>query len=144
MPFVLMAAVSVCVTLWLYRSQPHRASVVQGARDRVTRLRRGSPLDLSSTGDAPMSVRSDLVGIRGWLFVYVIGLGMQAFHGLVLTIGALIINTRPTLAGLNSFVPLPSLLVYVVSNLIVVLYTVALYVLMLKRRKSAIANKRHL
>jgi hypothetical protein len=35
---------------------------------------------------------------------------------------------------LNSFVPLPSLLVYVVSNLIVVLYAVALYGLMFRPR----------
>jgi Protein of unknown function (DUF2569) len=80
------------------------------------------------------------VGIRGWLFVYVTGLGLLALHDLELTVAALVVEARPSLAGLNSSVPLPSLLFYVVSNLVLVLYTVALYVLMVKRRKSAVAN----
>jgi hypothetical protein len=99
MPFVFMAALSLGAAVWLYRSQPHRTSLVHGARDRVTRLRRGSPLDRSSTGAVPLSMRTDLVGIRGWLFVYVIGLGMQPLHRLVLTIGVLIINARPLWRG---------------------------------------------
>jgi hypothetical protein len=85
-------------------------------------------------------MRTDLVGIRGWLFGYVIMLGVQALHSFGLTIAALIIKARPSLAGLNSFLPLPSLVFYEVSNLFLVLYTVALYVLMVKRRKSAIVN----
>lgn len=138
MPFVLMAVVTVCVTVWLSR----QASVVQSEQavpDRATPRLLRSPFHRSSTGDAP-PMRSDLVGIRGWLFVYVIMLGLQALHDLGVTVAALVINARPSLAGLNSFVPLPSLLVWLVSNLIVVLYTGALYVLMSKRQKSAIAN----
>ena len=79
-------------------------------------------------------------GIRGWLLVYVIALGLLALHGLGLTVATLIVNADPSLAGLNSFVPLPSLLLYVISNLLLVMYTVVLYILMFKRRKSAIIN----
>ena len=92
----------------------------------------------SKLSDAPIPMRSGPAGIRGWLLVYVIALGVQALHDLGLTVAALVVHARPHLAGLVSFVPLPSLLVYVVSNLIVVLYTVVLYVLMCTRRKSAI------
>jgi hypothetical protein len=79
-------------------------------------------------------------GIRGWLLIYVVMLGLLALHGLGLTVATLIINADPSLVGMDSFVPLPSLLLYVISNLFLVLYTVVLYVLMFRRRKSAIIN----
>ncbi|WP_433203959.1 DUF2569 family protein [Dactylosporangium sp. CS-047395] len=79
-------------------------------------------------------------GIRGWLLLYVIALGVQAAHDLMLTVAAVIISARPSLAGLDSFVPLPSLVFYVASNLVLVLYTVVLYVLMFRRRRSAVVN----
>jgi hypothetical protein len=79
-------------------------------------------------------------GIRGWLLVYVIVLGLLALHGLGLTLATLIVNADPSLVGMNSFVPLPSLLLYVISNLFLVLYTVVLYILMFKGLKSAIIN----
>jgi hypothetical protein len=79
-------------------------------------------------------------GIRGWLLVYVIVLGLLALHGLGLTVATLIVNADPSLVGMNSFVPLPSLLLYVISNLFLVLYTVVLYILMFKGLKSAIIN----
>jgi Protein of unknown function (DUF2569) len=79
-------------------------------------------------------------GIRGWLLIYVIMLGVLALHGLGLTVATLIINADPSLVGMDSFVPLPSLLLYVIGNLFLVLYIVVLYVLMFRRRKSAIVN----
>ena len=79
-------------------------------------------------------------GIRGWLLVYVVVLGLLALHGLGLTVATLIVNADPSLVGMNSFVPLPSLLLYVISNLFLVLYTVVLYILMFKGLKSAIIN----
>jgi hypothetical protein len=82
----------------------------------------------------------ELEGIRGWLLIYVIMLGLLALHGLGLTIATLIINADPSLVGMDSFVPLPSLLLYVISNLFLVLYTVVLYILMFRRRKSAILH----
>jgi hypothetical protein len=78
--------------------------------------------------------------IRGWLIVYLIVLAVLAAHGLELTIAALIIAADPSLAGLTSFVPLPALLFYVVSNTLLILYAVLLYVLMFQRRRSFIAH----
>lgn len=79
-------------------------------------------------------------GIGGWLMVYVVVLGLLAIHGLVLTVAALIVNGNPSLVGMDTFVPLPSLLTYVITNLLLVLYTGVLYILMFKKRKSAIIN----
>jgi hypothetical protein len=57
-----------------------------------------------------------------------------------LTIGSLIIYANPSLAGLDSFIPLWALLIYVLSNLALVAYGIVLFVLMLTRRRAAIAN----
>jgi hypothetical protein len=81
-----------------------------------------------------------LVGIRGWLLLYMVGLAAELAHGLGLTIGSLIIYANPSLAGLDSFIPLWALLIYVVSNLGLVAYGVVLFVLMLRKRRAAIAN----
>jgi len=80
------------------------------------------------------------MGIRGWLLLYMVGLGAELAHGLGLTIGSLIIYANPSLAGRDSFIPLWALLIYVVSNLGLVTYGVVLFVLMLKKRRAAIAN----
>lgn len=81
-----------------------------------------------------------LVGIRGWLLLYMAGLGVELAHGLGLTVGSLIIYAKPSLAGLHSFIPLWALVLYVVSNLGLVAYGVVLFVLMLTKRRAAIAN----
>jgi hypothetical protein len=78
--------------------------------------------------------------IRGWLILYLVALAGLALHGLELTIASLIIGADPSLVGLKSFVPVPSLVFYVASNLILVLYAVFLYVLMFKRRRSFIVH----
>ncbi|MEU4242361.1 DUF2569 family protein [Actinoplanes sp. NPDC026619] len=78
--------------------------------------------------------------IRGWLIVYLIVLAGLAAHGLELTIASLIISADPSLAGLESFVPLPALLFYVITNTLLILYAVLLFVLILRRRRSAIAH----
>jgi hypothetical protein len=78
--------------------------------------------------------------IRGWLIVYLVLLAGLAAHGLELTIASLIIGADPSLAGLTSFVPAPALAFYVVSNALLILYTVLLFVLMFRRRRSAIAH----
>ena len=78
--------------------------------------------------------------IRGWLIVYLVVLAGLAAHGLELTIASLIISGDPSLAGLTSFVPVPALLFYVISNLLLILYTVFLYVLMFRRKRSAIGH----
>jgi hypothetical protein len=78
--------------------------------------------------------------IRGWLIVYLVALGGLAAHGLELTIASLIIAADPSLAGLTSFVPAPALAFYVVSNALLILYTVLLFVLIFRRKRSAIAH----
>ena len=80
------------------------------------------------------------MAIRGWLLLYVLGLAAQLAHGLALTIGSLVIYAKPSLAGLHSFIPLWALLIYVVSNLGLVAYGAALFVLMSRGRKAAIAH----
>lgn len=81
-----------------------------------------------------------LVGNRGWLLLYMIGLAAQLAHGLALTIGSLVVYASPSLAGLQSFIPLWALLIYVVSNLGLLAYGVVLFHLMLSKRTAAIAN----
>jgi hypothetical protein len=78
--------------------------------------------------------------IRGWLIVYLVALGGLAAHGLELTIASLIIGADPSLAGLTSFVPAPALAFYVVSNALLIVYTILLFVLMFRRKRSAIAH----
>jgi hypothetical protein len=81
-----------------------------------------------------------LVGIRGWLLLYMVGLAALLAHSLALTIGSLVIYTNPSLAGAHSLIPLWGLLIYVVSNLGLVAYGAVLFVLMSKERKAAIAH----
>lgn len=95
---------------------------------------------------SPAGIRSgsvahrELVGIRGWLLLYVVGLAAELAHGLALTIGSLVIYTQPSLVGLHSFIPLWAFLIYVISNLGLLAYGLVLFVLMSRERKAAIAN----
>jgi hypothetical protein len=79
---------------------------------------------------APASGTSRLEGIGGWLLVYLIALGLFALHDLGLTVAAVITHAAS----------LPALLVYAISNMVLVTYTLVLYVLMMGKRKSAVAN----
>jgi len=88
-------------------------------------------------GDGPEAERTP---IRGWLAVYLVALAGLALHGLALTIASLIIAADPSLVGLTSFVPATALTFYVASNASLILYTVVLYVLMRKRKRSAVAH----
>jgi hypothetical protein len=80
------------------------------------------------------------VGIHGWLLLYIIALAAELAHGLALTVGSLVIYANPSLAGLHSFIPLWALLIYVVSNLALLAYGVALFVLMSRKRRAAIPH----
>jgi hypothetical protein len=60
-----------------------------------------------------------------------VGLAAELAHGLMLTIGSLIIYADPSLAGLDSFIPLCALLIYVVGNLGLLAYGVVVFVFML-------------
>jgi hypothetical protein len=79
---------------------------------------------------APSSGTSRLEGIGGWLVVYLIALGLFALHDLGLTVAAMITHAAS----------MPALLVYAISNIALVTYTLVLYVLMMRKRKAAIAN----
>lgn len=69
-----------------------------------------------------------------------IGLAAQLVHGLALTIGSLVIDAHPSLAGLDSFIPLWALVIYVVSNTGLLAYGVVLFALMRSKRRAAIVN----
>jgi Protein of unknown function (DUF2569) len=79
-------------------------------------------------------------GIRGWLLAYMIGLALLLLHGIELTVAAIIIFSDPSIAGLHSFIPLGSLLFYVITNAIVASYTIVLFFLMRRKSHSAIVN----
>jgi hypothetical protein len=81
-----------------------------------------------------------LPGMRGWLLAYVVVLAYLLLHGAGLTIASIVIYAHPAAAGLRSFVPLSFLLFYVITNVILIFYMALLFVLMARRRKSAIIN----
>ena len=79
-------------------------------------------------------------GVRGWLLVYVISLAYLLLHGAGLTTASLVIYAHPALAGLRSFVPLRFLVLYVATNVLLILYTITLFVLMARKRRAAIVH----
>jgi hypothetical protein len=64
----------------------------------------------------------------------------EGIRGIELTVAAIIIFSDPSIAGLHSFVPLGSLLFYVITNAIAASYTIVLFFLMFRNRHSAIVN----
>ena len=84
--------------------------------------------------------RAALPRVRGWLLVYVVGLAVLLVHGAALTIGSIVIYAHPAAAGLHSFVPLGFLLLYVITNIILIVYAIFLFVLMAQRCRSAIMH----
>jgi hypothetical protein len=128
-PFVFIAAVA-AATVYLLRIRRLETSFQALGVCSPTAMRSGSG----------SRTRTQLVGIRGWLLLYMVGLAAELAHGLALTIGSLVIYAKPSLAGLHSFIPLWALLIYVVSNLGLLAYGVVLFVFMSRERKAAIAN----
>jgi Protein of unknown function (DUF2569) len=84
--------------------------------------------------------RAALPKVRGWLLVYIAGLAVLLVHGAALTIGSIVIYAHPAAAGLDSFVPLGFLLLYVITNIILIVYAIFLFVLMARGRRSAIMH----
>ncbi|HZS30453.1 MAG TPA: DUF2569 family protein [Gaiellaceae bacterium] len=125
MPFVFLAALAAAA---LYLLRLRRAEIA------VQTLGLSAPTAIRSGSEAQP------VGIRGWLLVYMVGLAAELAHGLALTIGALVIYSDPSLAGLHSFIPLWGLLIYVAGNLALLAYGVVLFVLMSRGRRRAIAH----
>jgi hypothetical protein len=124
-PFIFLTAAALA-TVYIVRSR--RAEASAGA------------LGVVQARGAGSVAQSSLVGIRGWLLLYVLGLAAELAHGLALTIGSLLIYAKPSLAGLDSFIPLWALLTYVLSNLSLLAYGLVLFVLMSRKRKAAILH----
>ena len=95
---------------------------------------------LSAERPAGHGPEAERTPIRGWLVVYLVALAGLALHGLALTVASLIIAADPSLVGLTSFVSAPALTFYVASNASLILYTIFLYVLVRKRKRSAVAH----
>ena len=88
----------------------------------------------------PAGQRAALPRVRGWLLVYIAGLAVLLVHGAALTIASIVIYAHPAAAGLHSFVPLSFLLLYVTTNIILIVYAIFLFILMARRRRSAIVH----
>jgi len=84
--------------------------------------------------------------IRGWLLVYVVALAIITVHGMALTIASIIVYAKPPAAGvtssaaLKSLSPLSALLLYDITNALLIIYAIVLFILMFRRRKAAIAH----
>jgi hypothetical protein len=84
--------------------------------------------------------RGALPPIRGWLLVYIAVLAFLGLHGAALTVASIVIYAHPAAAGVHASIPLISLLFYVTTNVILILYTAVLFILMSRRLRSAIIN----
>jgi hypothetical protein len=84
--------------------------------------------------------RRALPPIQGWLLVYIVVLAFLGLHGAGLTAASIVIYAHPAAAGLHSSISLISLLFYVTTNVILILYTAVLFILMSRRLRSAIIN----
>lgn len=75
-----------------------------------------------------------------WLLVYIVALSFLLLHGAVLTAGSIVAYADPAATGLHSLVPLGFLVYYDVTNVTLILYGAALFILMVQRRRPAIIN----
>jgi hypothetical protein len=74
------------------------------------------------------------------LRAYLLVLVLVMVHAIGLMIAATIISFNPSLVGRASFVPWSYLVFYLVTNLVLCAYIVALLVLVTKRRRSAVIH----
>jgi len=86
----------------------------------------------------PASTRAPQ-GIGGWLLIYVIGRAGLLLHQLQLTVGAIVIYADPAVVGRRTFVPLSALLLYEVTNWLLVGLTVLAFVLIRRKSRAAIS-----
>jgi Protein of unknown function (DUF2569) len=78
--------------------------------------------------------------VGGWLWAYVIALAVLLLHGMGLTVAVIVIYSNQSTTSLHTFLPLGSLLVYVITNSILIFYTVLLFFLVFRKRHAAIVN----
>jgi hypothetical protein len=77
--------------------------------------------------------------IRGLLVIYHLLLAVFAVHNTILTVGSVVVYAHSSHTG-HSHVPLASLIFYVATNVVLILYVIYLFRLMSRRRKSAIMH----
>jgi len=117
----------------------------EGTIDTRALAQHDSVMQLHGAPDAgkrerPAGRRGALPPVQGWLLVYTVVLAVLGLHGAGLTIGSVVTYAHPAAAGLHSSVPLISLLFYVITNIILILYAVVLFILMSGHLRSAIIN----
>jgi Protein of unknown function (DUF2569) len=89
--------------------------------------------------DNKQNIQKD-TGVKGLLLLYVVLLVYLLVHGLGLTIASIVTYNNHTDVGTHGLISLNSLLIYVVTNLILAIYTVIILVLIFKKRRAAIIN----
>lgn len=89
---------------------------------------------------ASISTPVQKVPIRGWFIGYLVALAVLTLHGLELTVASLVVYAHPNLVHLTFKIPLWGILEYVITNLILIGYAVAIFVLIRTRKRSAILH----
>lgn len=83
---------------------------------------------------------SDLPQIRGLLIVYLIAIAVFTLHTALLTTGSVVVYAHSVATGSHPHVSLSFLVFYVVTNIALIFYVVYLFILMSRRRRSAIPH----
>ena len=84
----------------------------------------------------------ELIGIRGWLLVYVVVLGLLTVHTIALTVASVIVHNKSATAGLAATVAplkafsLNSVLFYGITSVLLIIYAVVLYILMFQEEEG--------
>jgi uncharacterized protein DUF2569 len=81
----------------------------------------------------------ELPRIRGLLLVYFIALTFFFVHNSFLTVGSIVVYGHPSATG-SHHVPVGSLVYYTISNVTLLVYVIYLFILMRRRRRSAIIH----
>jgi hypothetical protein len=93
--------------------------------------------------DRPPTAENDqkLVGIRGWLLAYLVLFIYLLLHGLGLTVASIILYSVPSLGAKEHMTASFSfVMLYVITNLILISYGIVLCALMLKRKRQAVLH----
>ena len=81
----------------------------------------------------------ELPRVRGLLLVYFIALTIFFVHNSFLTVGSIVVYGHSSAAG-SHHVPVGSLVYYIMSNITLLVYVIYLFILMKRRRRSAIIH----
>lgn len=78
--------------------------------------------------------------VRGWLLVYVVALAFITVHGMALTTASVVVYLNRSAAGVTSLEPLSALLLYDITNVLLIIYAIVLFILMFRGRRAAIVH----